>query len=106
MDKIVFSRTLQRAPWGQWREAEVVKTRAIDAIAAAKSEQGNHLLMWGSIALAQSVLAADLVDELRLVVCPVTLGTGRPLFRDASQLKLVSAREHDRGSVTLTYSLT
>ena len=105
--KVVFSKTLERAPWGKWDEASIVKTNAVDEVANLKRGKGRDILIWGSIALAQSLMKASLIDEYRLVVCPLTLGGGRPLFANTNtSLKLVEAHAHDRGAVSLVYATT
>ena len=105
--KIVFSRTLDTAPWGTWKDARIVKTSAADEVAALKRQPGKNMVLWGSISLAQSLIDARLVDEYRLVICPVVLGSGRPLFREMAgtlEMKLQNARTLDRGAVRLQYS--
>ena len=65
------------------------------------------MLISGSISLAQSLIDEGMVDEYRLVLCPVVLGSGRPLFRDnveSIQMKLANAKALDRGAVSLIYS--
>jgi dihydrofolate reductase len=107
MRKVVFSQTLDRAPWGTWGEATIVKGRAADEVARLKSQSGKDMVIWGSISLAQSLIDARLVDEYRLVVCPVVLGSGRPLFHDgiaSLDLKLLHARGLERGAVSLRYT--
>lgn len=104
--KIVFSKTLESAPWGDWEEAKIVKTTAVKEVAKLKRRPGKNMVIWGSISLAQSLIKEDLIDEYRLVMCPVVLGSGRPLFLDEVDsfgLKLVEAKTFDRGAVQLKY---
>jgi dihydrofolate reductase len=105
--KIVFSRTLERAPWGKWDEATIVRTTAANEVAKLKQRAGKDLIIWGSISVAQSLMNEEMIDEYRLVVCPVVLGDGRPLFRDKvdrCEMKLLAARTFDRGAVLLKYT--
>jgi dihydrofolate reductase len=107
LTKIVFSNTLDRAPWGKWDEARIVKTNATQEVAKLKRQPGKNLIVWGSISLAQALIDAELVDEYRLVVCPVVLGSGRPLFRDTGDeldLNLVETRRYDLGAVSMRYT--
>lgn len=106
MPKVVFSRTLDRAPWGTWPEAKVVKNTAIDEVPRLKRQSGRDMVIWGSILLAQSLISAGLIDEYRLVICPLVLGSGRTLFGDkiaSVHLKLLHARSLDLGAVSLRY---
>lgn len=60
----------------------------------------------GSLSLVQSLIAEGLVDEYRLVICPVVLGGGRPLFNDGItplRLRLANSRRLDRGALSLSY---
>jgi dihydrofolate reductase len=104
--KVVFSKTLERASWGSWDEARIVKGSAVDEVTRLKGEPGRDMLIWGSISLAQSLMAAKLIDEYRLVLCPVVLGSGKPLFGDelaSIPMHLVNVQRLDRGVVSLTY---
>src|SRR5882757_2277264 len=64
------------APWGNWPEATVERGEIVDGIARLKANTTGNLLLWGSLALTRSLLREGLVDELRLIVCPVVLGAG------------------------------
>lgn len=104
--KVVFSKTLAHAPWGTWPEARIAKGSAADEVAKLKAQSGKDLIVWGSISLVQSLIKKGLVDEYRLVICPVVLGGGRPLFSDdghSIDMKLVDSRTLDLGAVALKY---
>jgi dihydrofolate reductase len=108
LPKIVFSKTLESAPWGDWQEAEIVSNEATKEIAKLKRRSGKNMVIWGSISVAQSLIREGLIDEYRLVMCPVVLGDGRPLFldkdkKDAFGLKLLEAKKFDLGAVQLKY---
>ena len=60
--KVVFSRTLERAPWGTWDEALIVNGDAAEELAALKERPGKSILLWGSISLAQALMRANLID--------------------------------------------
>jgi dihydrofolate reductase len=65
------------------------------------------MVLWGSISLAQSFMGEALIDEYQLIVCPLVLGEGRPLFperKDSVTMKLLTTKSFDRGSVLLTYA--
>jgi dihydrofolate reductase len=105
--KMVFSKTLGRAPWGKWDAATVVKNSAAAEVAKLKKQSGKDMVAWGSISLAQSLVNERLIDEYQLVICPVVLGAGRPLFRDkvdTLDVKLLKAKTYDLGTVSLKYA--
>lgn len=106
LSKIVFSKTLDRAPWGKWNEARISRGSAAEEVAKLKQQSGKNVMMSGSISVARSLIDQRLIDEYRLVMCPVVLGTGKSLFRDTIaplQMTLVSANVLDRGGVSLVY---
>ncbi|MES1219055.1 MAG: dihydrofolate reductase family protein, partial [Bacteroidota bacterium] len=72
--KIVFSKTMDKAPWGKWPEAKVVKTDAVQALKELKAKDGKDIVLWGSISLAQDFINANLIDEYHLRIVPVVLG--------------------------------
>jgi dihydrofolate reductase len=67
---------------------------------------GGELLVLGSAHLTACLLTAGVLDELRIMVCPIVLGQGRSLFEDLkhrTNLTLGHVRQFDSGSVLLTY---
>jgi dihydrofolate reductase len=75
--RIVFSKTLERAPWGSWPECRIVRTDPAEEVAKLKRASGKNIVMWGSISVAQLLMKADQIDEHRLVICPAVLGDGQ-----------------------------
>lgn len=97
--KIVVSRTLQ-SPQPAWNNTRLVKD-----VNDLRSEKGK-LLVLGSAVLTTSLLEAGLLDELRIMVNPVLIGSGRSLAGTATkriELRLLSRREFRNGNVLLTY---
>ena len=105
LQKVVFSRTLDRAPWGTFEPGRVVSGSATDEVATLKRAGGKDMVIWGSLSLARSLMDANLVDEYQLVVCPVVLGEGKSLFTEKQQrdFELVDTRSFDHGTVLLSY---
>jgi dihydrofolate reductase len=101
--KIVFSKTLTKAAWPQ---STIASGDLADEIAALKREPGKDLIAWGGAAFAQSLTRSRLVDEYRLVVQPVALGDGLPLFSGLTApfvLDLIEARAYADGAVLHIY---
>ena len=80
--KVVFSSTLDSAPWGSWKPARLVSGNAAEEVRRLKAEPGKDMVVWGSLALSDSLMREGLVDEYRLQICPVVLGRGKRLFDD------------------------
>ncbi|MFB6724485.1 dihydrofolate reductase family protein [Kribbella sp. NPDC056345] len=100
--KVVVSTTLAEAPWGSYEPATVV--RDLEAVRALKAEDGKDIILWGSISLFHSLLAAGLVDEIELRVCPLLLGAGRPVFSSQQLgLELIEARPWGETGVLQRY---
>jgi dihydrofolate reductase len=105
-DKVVFSSTLQAAPWGKFPAARIVADDAVQAVRELKARPGKDMVLWGSLTLAQSLMRADLVDEFHLQICPTVVGGGRRLFPSLEvykTLRLAEIRKYDTGVVFLTY---
>jgi dihydrofolate reductase len=84
MPKYVVSSTL-RDP--EWTNSTVVAGDLTEAVADIKAKHDGDIVVHGSAQLAQALLAQDLVDELRLMVFPVVLGSGKRLFDDDGDRK-------------------
>ncbi len=105
--KIVFSNTLEKAPWGKWPEAGIISGEAVDAIKELKSQPGKDMVIWGSISLVQALMKENLIDEYHIQLCPAVTGGGRSFFTDQinfSQLSLKELRKYDTGIVFLNYA--
>ncbi|WP_282636878.1 dihydrofolate reductase family protein [Sphingobacterium thalpophilum] len=104
--KIVFSSSLQQVQWGNHGNISLVTEDAIPYIKSLKQQNGTNMIIWGSIALAQSLLKANLIDEVQLVVVPVALGKGYSLFPENLKLLHLTLSEHrlfSNGVILLTY---
>ena len=104
--KVVFSNTLDHAPWGSFEPAKIVRRNATQEVAKMKRQDGRSMIVWGSLSVAQALMDENLIDEYRLVFCPVVLGGGRPLFRENGSvgLTLITTTSYERGAVQLIYT--
>jgi dihydrofolate reductase len=103
MPKYVVSSTL-RSP--EWNNTTVLNGDLAGEIGKLKREQDGNVVVHGSAQLAQALLDNDLVDELRLMVFPVLLGSGKRLFgetADKKRLELAETRTVGDGVVILIY---
>ena len=101
--KHVASRTLTSV---QWETADLLGDDVPGAIRALKERDGGELQVHGSAGLIQTLLAEDLVDELRLMVFPVVLGQGKRLFGDGTiprTWRLTSSTTSPSGVVMTSY---
>lgn len=102
LPKLVVSRTLERA---EWANSRIVRDAA-EEIAQWKRQPGKDLALLGSAQLGAALLRLGLIDELRIFVCPVALGRGRPMFsslEERTALKLAEAKALGSGVVQLSY---
>jgi dihydrofolate reductase len=102
LPKVVVSRTLDRAEWANTR---LVNDDVAGQLAELKRQPGKDIGVFGSSNLTASLLGMGLVDEVRILVNPVLLGAGKPLFEtaDRTKLKLLQTRTFASGNVLLTY---
>lgn len=104
MPKHVASRTLSEAGWN----ATILQGDVAGAVAALKGEDGGDLLVYGSGDLVDELTRHRLIDEYRLMVHPVIVGTGKKLFQGLTEtvdLKLADTVTTDTGVAVLTYTL-
>jgi dihydrofolate reductase len=91
----------------EWENTTVISANAIDAIRELKNQSGKDIAIFGSNILCVSLMEAGLVDELRIMVCPVALGKGTPLFTGLSKptkLHLTKTREFSSGNLLQYYT--
>jgi len=103
MPKYVVSSTLGNP---EWTNTTVLRGDVAEEVATLKQEQDGDIVVHGSVQLAQTLLEHDLVDELRLMVYPVVLGSGKRLFGETSDkkpLKLVDSKTVGDGVAILVY---
>jgi len=104
--KIIFSNSITRAPWGKWKQAEVIHGEAAESVRKLKLLPGKDMVMWGSISLAQSLMNENIIDEYHIQLCPVVTGGGRSLFTQQmnfTKLNLLEVKKYNTGTVFLSY---
>ena len=102
LPKYVVSTTLSEVTWN----ASLLKGDLAEELARLKQEAGQDILIFGSGQLVQTLTARGLIDEYRLMVFPVVLGSGKRLFSDGEEkkmLRLVETKTFSSGVVVLTY---
>ena len=102
-EHVVLSRSLQQVAWPQTRIV-----RDIADIRALKSQPGRDMHAVGGAAFVASLINADLVDELRLIVNPILLGPGKRLFGEVvgrHALRLLATEVLEGGAVRMDYEL-
>jgi dihydrofolate reductase len=101
--KVVFSKTLEH---GDWPETRIAHGDLAEEIAKLKRESTGDLIAWGGATFAQSLTRLGLIDEYRLVLHPVVLGDGLPLFKGLTtprSLTLLDAESYASGLTRLVY---
>jgi dihydrofolate reductase len=102
--KYVASRTLKEPL--PWMNSKLLAGNAEDAVAKLRKEEGKDIVILGSGALVQSLLRANLIDQLMLTIHPLVLGSGRRLFPDGAApatLRLLDSTATSKGVVMATY---
>lgn len=100
LPKLVVSSTLQKP---EWNNTTIIRASDIEEI---KKQSGKNILVFGSYKLAQTLMRENLIDEYKLYVYPLTLGSGKRLFERGTAeqtLKLITAKQLASGVVAMTY---
>ena len=101
--KIVFSKTLTKA---EWENTKLVRDNIVEEILKLKQQSDKDIAVFGSANLMSELMRMDLIDEHRVMVNPVILGSGTPLFqtKDKLALKLLRTKTFKNGNVLLYYA--
>ncbi|HVF84976.1 MAG TPA: dihydrofolate reductase family protein [Abditibacteriaceae bacterium] len=101
LPKFVASNTLSEATWN----AQIIRGDLAAEVARLKARDGKDILIYGSADLIASLLPHNLIDEFRLMICPVVLGGGKRLFHSGTPttLQLIEAQTFASGAVALIY---
>jgi dihydrofolate reductase len=103
LPKVIFSHTLKTVDWSNSRLA---RDDLAEEITRLKVQPGKDMVIFGSGEIVSALARLDLIDEYRLFVCPVVLGSGKSLFAglsDTLNLKLLKAQPFASGVVLLYY---
>ena len=104
MTKLVFSRTLKDVTWRNSRLLRDLDPREIETM---KRQPGKDMIVFGSGSIVSQLTQHGLIDEYQFVVCPVLLGSGRPLLSGVSKesrLELLEAKRYQSGDALLRYA--
>jgi dihydrofolate reductase len=103
LPKIVFSKTLQKV---EWKNTRLVKENIAEEISKMKEQPGKDMVIFGSGSIVSTFMQHGLIDEYRIIVNPIILGNGNPLFKgikDKHNLKLLKTKVLGSGVVILYY---
>ena len=91
-----------------WANATAIDGELVEFVRGLKEQRGGDVGVHASITVAQALLAADVVDELRLVIAPMIAGRGRRLFDGLPSMKLeaIRSRVSPTGSLLVDYRVT
>lgn len=102
VSKYVVSSTIDDP---DWENTTVLRGHLVEEVQALKEADGRDIVATGSIQLVHALMAADLVDEYRLFVFPVVVGSGARLFESSDvSLELLETRPFTSGAVLLRYA--
>jgi len=103
-EKVVFSRTLKNTNWDNSR---IVRTNPVEEVKRMKKENGSDMTVLGSGSIVTQLAENNLIDTYMLMVDPVVLGEGTPIFQGIKHqpdLKLIDTRKFKSGVVLLIYN--
>ena len=98
----IFSNTLKDS---KWDNTTIINGDLAEAIKALKNKDGKSIIVYGGDSFVSSLIQHDLIDEYRLLVYPIVLGSGKHLFQEEAQttLKLIESKSFDSGITFLHY---
>ena len=101
--KHVVSATLEEPL--EWKNSTLIEDDLAEEVTRLKQQDGKDILVFGSADLVRALMQHDLIDEYRLMVFPVVVGSGKRLFTegDTKTLKHTGTQTFDSGAVVLTY---
>lgn len=103
--KIVISKTLEKA---EWENTRLIKENIKEEITSLKNQPGKDIFIFGSVNLATTLREMDLIDEYRIIISPVVIGQGKPLFENVKNnlnFRLLKTRIFNSGNVLLYYEI-
>jgi class 3 adenylate cyclase len=103
LPKYVVSKTLRQPDWDN---TFILTGDLAEEVGRLKEQPGGELLVYGSADLVNGLLDLDMIDEMRFIVFPLLLGSGKRMFRDLAEirhLRLLDARAFPSGAVLMTY---
>ena len=103
MQKVVFSKTMEKALWSN---TKLIQTDIVSEIRKMKSEPGPGMVIMGSGSIISQLAQEQVIDEYQIIVNPVALGKGKTMFDDMNKmlsLKLISTRTFNNGKVFLCF---
>jgi dihydrofolate reductase len=104
LQKVVFSRTLEKAPW---KNTKLVKGDLVAEVRKMKAESGEGMAILGSGSIVSQLAQEGLIDEYQIALNQIVLGRGRTMFdgiKEKLTLKLTKTRAFDNGTVMLWYA--
>ena len=102
LPKYVVSTKLKEA---SWNNSTIISKNVAEEISKLKATEGQDILVFGSGVLVQTLIQNNLIDEIRLLVYPIILGSGKRFFQeeDIAKLQLLEARAFKTGVVLLRH---
>lgn len=108
LEKVVFSRSLTRAPWGEHPDAHVVSGSAAQTLRGVAGDAPGDVIVWGSLTVTDQLFREGAVDRVQLRITPMVVGAGRRVFPEGfatGTLRLVQSRAYSSGLLTVDYAL-
>ena len=100
LPKIVFSKSMDKAEWNNVKILNDIKKLDIEKL---KEISEKDIFIFGSGQIVQEFAKLGLIDEYRLMVNPVVLGQGKPLFKEPAEFKLLESKQFKNGNVLIYY---